>query len=1273
MKRKATLLLAIFLMVVGFDVIAQDFNAAIFGNTGFPVTFEQSSDYPWIVGNGRVNSSDLIGRKTSWFSTTIDIAEEVGMIEFEYGADIWGYGEKFYFSIDGKDTLVVQKMVSWTSVSYKLPKGKHTLKWVYDLSKGYNENSFAYIRNMKIQGLNVENPFLSISKSVIDYKNKPSGSNTIASLEISNLGNQDLTVKKVSGLSAPFDVVSYPTEAIAKGGKTFIEIRFTPTEEGYWNQDFSIESNAGTFKVSIKALCSDGYTVEVPVAGQLSDLVDNVNSDSITILGYLDDADFYYIRYNMPNLKYLNLSAVTIADNRISNNAFRGKETLYEVVLPYSLKIVGYKAFDRCSALQRIVFPKGLEQIEQESFSQCNIAGELILPESLVSLGSNVFFVNPISKVVFPVQLREIGDGAFQNCNNLQEVTLPENLQRIGSGAFSDCFRLHKVTLKGIVPPKISNNSFNYTKVFFVPEGFGEVYSKAENWNNLVIIDGDNPVKVDVTLEAAGTLGEEILKQLDYVNKVNELVITGPLNRDDYYQIQSRMLNLISIDMTNVVMESLPDNFFSNRKALLEIKLPKTLKSIGSSAFSECSGLTSMVLPEGLTKIDANAFSYCIDLKTINLPASLLNIGREGFYSCVSLQSIVIPDKVTVLEGYTFYDCKSLSEVKLPVELKELKIFDFFNCCSLTSIDLPNTLTSLGYQAFGECIGLTEITLPASLQYCSYYPFNNCSNIERVNCYASVPPTLEGGLLTTAKSSCELFVPFWSVNDYKLTPGWDAFPVIKPSDYEADIINIWGELTLTNGIRPTQQPSVSVFGNGRFAVKGTDAFSMKKYTQSHKLEMYANSSNYDRSQYTNLQSESSAMRADSVIYDLSVRGEVWMYLSYPFDVKVSDIKADNGALFAIRKYEGITRAQGGATNWKDMTNDSTLHAGEGYIIQFNKNVSHFILNAVNNENKNRIFSGDALSKKLGDYVSEFAHNRSWNFVGNPYPCYFDIRFMDFTAPITVWNGRGYTALSPEDDKYILKPMQAFFVQKPVDVDVITFLPEGRQMDATVRAPIALCSVEKRSERIIYNLIFGNDEYKDKTRIVVNAGMTVGYDMTCDAAKFMSDDKQVPQLFSIDASSIRYAINERPIEDGIIPLGVYVGKAGSYSFSLGEIMEQCGEVLLIDKLTKREVRLDQENYTLDIDAGNYEDRFEIHLDNTTTGINKGKLNYGIDVKGGNQHIEVISRIGNPIVVYNAAGQEQMKTIAMETSVVIPLAPGFYIVMVNGESFKTIVTK
>ena len=161
------------------------------------------------------------------------------------------------------------------------------------------------------------------------------------------------------------------------------------------------------------------------------------------------------------------------------------------------------------------------------------------------------------------------------------------------------------------------------------------------------------------------------------------------------------------------------------------------------------------------------------------------------------------------------------------------------------------------------------------------------------------------------------------------------------------------------------------------------------------------------------------------------------------------MQVDNDALFVIRYYDGKARANGETGNWKDVPADGTLQAGTGYIIQANKQ-TQLTLKAINNDNKNRLFSGNALKRTLNEYASEFAHNASWNFIGNPYPCFYDIYYMDYISPITIWDTRNrtYTAVSTEDDSYILSPMQAFFIQKPVEMKEISFSAEGRQLNAS---------------------------------------------------------------------------------------------------------------------------------------------------------------------------------------------------------------------------------
>ena len=55
----------------------------------------------------------------------------------------------------------------------------------------------------------------------------------------------------------------------------------------------------------------------------------------------------------------------------------------------------------------------------------------------------------------------------------------------------------------------------------------------------------------------------------------------------------------------------------------------------------------------------------------------------------------------------------------------------------------------------------------------------------------------------------------------------------------------------------------------------------------------------------------------------------------------------------------------------------------------------------------------------------------------------------------------------------------------------------------------------------------DDTYTDRTRVVINPEASMDYEMSRDAAKFMSDDKDVPQLFTLDATgSITPSTNDR---------------------------------------------------------------------------------------------------------------------------------------------------
>ncbi len=962
----------------------------------------------------------------------------------------------------------------------------------------------------------------------------------------------------------------------------------------------------------------------------------------------------------------------------IENGAFRDCADIKSISIPSTVTTFKDYAFYRCYGLTEFTVPNTVTTIKNNAFDECTSLTRITLPDSLKTIESYLFEdCNNLQKVNIPEKVTSIRNYAFYNCNKLDTVIIPESVTTIGNYALSISWGTPTIIMKGTIPPSITEYSFNKSyQIIYVPKGAGHTYSNATYWTNFAIIDGDKPIKVEVTLSNPGSLGNEILKYVEYVDEINDLVVSGTLNSDDYYQINN-MKNLMSIDMSNVEMTTLSQNYFKNKHKIRNIKLPSKLTSIGNYAFYGCYSLNNITLPNTLKSIGDYSFYECYSLNEIKFPDSLTSIGSYAFqYSY--LKSIEIPDNVSTINYCTFDECSKLTSVKLPKNLKSIDNYAFENCKALTSINFPETLTSINYRAFGGCTGLTEITLPAKVNYCDC-PFYDCSNITKITSLASCPPALASSsydiLYNVSKQNVELLVPSWSLNEYKLTTGWDKFITINPINTIIDNIDVINrKLTFEDGQRPSNEPNVKVFTSGKLEVLGDDILSMKKYTQCHSIKL--NSSDYNNSSYSSMINQSGTMRADSVAlsFTFNYSYQRWAFITLPFDCKIADIEIPARRQMAIRRYDGESRAQGNTANWKNLTSDMTLNAGEGYIIQLDSTAT-ITFKALNNTNKNNIFTNTEVSKSLNEYTSEYAHNRSWNFIGNPYQCYYDIRFMNFNSPITYYTGKGYAAASPLDDSFILAPSQGFFIQKPVDVDNLTFSPEGRQFDTTVRAitnNVSSVKASNKSLRELFDLtISDNDGIQDKTRIVLNQMMTTGYDLSRDASKFANESTEAAQLYTFD-NATRYAINERPVENGLVNLGFYAGKEGEYSISLSRNTSD-RKLLLIDNLTKTETLLDPNGiYTFTSKAGSHNDRFIVSFNIDPAGINNIE-DVKSTVSSTNNAIIINTKPGNSISIYNLSGQLVDTTIAIDNTSIVNINAGFYIVKVGNDIFKTAVNE
>lgn len=675
-------------------------------------------------------------------------------------------------------------------------------------------------------------------------------------------------------------------------------------------------------------------------------------------------------------------------------------------------------------------------------------------------------------------------------------------------------------------------------------------------------------ISLTINVEEAGSLGDLVLEKGVEFNDVIRLRISGRLNATDLNTLKSfNKLQWLDLSETNIT--TIANEQFKNKNYLKKVVLPNKTTIIGSNAFYGCGALEEVIIPATIQMIGDYAFYGCQGLWGINLPVGLSSIGASAFYNCSSLKTLELPKGLISINSNAFSGCSSLE-----------------------TIELPEGLTSINSNAF-QGTSLEEVVLPSSLQTINS-PFSSCSKLKTITIKAFTAPDTNNNPVASNANNVKLLVPNLSLNVYKQAAYWNDFN-IEGADIMPENITIntdyrmnWSESQTLN-----YSPNIYITPFASLWISGNSALSANNFTLAY---------DYRYNSFASLLSHSPAISANNVAIDVTTTANRWYFMSMPFDVKVSDIGLMfAGTPYAIRKYDGNKRAQGLTDEtWVNIGNDETISAYQGFILQSastdsNRSYNGFTFSAVNNEKKNNIFANDDIEVELTEFSSEFEHNRSWNLIGNPYPTYYDIRAMKTTAPIIIWNysNNNYQAYSPVDDAYILNPGQAFFIQRPInDGETLTFQKQGRQIDIEVRpAEDVTNRAPKLDERSVFNLTINGSEMSDRTRFVINNSAKMSYESSRDASKFMSDAQSI-QLYTIQ-NGVKFAINERPLGNAIIELGMLISKAGNYTIALSTTIDN--EVYLIDRLTGQEIRLDgSEGYHFNAEQGTIEGRFAIRL-------------------------------------------------------------------------------
>ena len=940
------------------------------------------------------------------------------------------------------------------------------------------------------------------------------------------------------------------------------------------------------------------------------------------------------------------LSSFTVDGKEYSVTSIEGSAFWYcsgltSVTIPTSVTSIGERAFYGCSGLTSVAIPNSVKWIGEEAFIGTawynnqpdglvyagrvayKYKGEMpsntsvsVNDGTLIVAGNAFSGCSGLTSITIPNSVTSIGYHAFYGCRGLTSVTIPNSVTSIGENAFTYCGSL---TMLADMPPVLASaDAIGSEIAICVPSGALTAYRTADKWSefaNRICTNTDYDVTVHVD-DSRSSL-HEIIGEENLQNVVS-LKITGGINSYDIMVMRNKMDNLHFLDLTdaNIVASSYeyytgyhtednilgPYSFYEQSK-LVSVKLPKSITSIGNCAFSGCSNLREVELPQGLTTIGDYAFGKISTgqpcEEELIIPEGVTSIGYAAFANNTQLKRVALPSTLKTIGSGVFYYCYNLQSISLPTSLESIPNEAFRYCFSLTRVDIPSTITSIGDNAFDRCDNLTDVYT-----------------------YIVEPTPINMNTFSTY-TTATLHVPSTSYYNYWYDTEWSQFRKLEEFLAEYQYFYLNGDFTIDddkgtiNGSIDDDDPNADL-NPGSGLIVETDEDNPQLLNIVHIKAKGSISASIIAA---------SNMEANKVYFDIEITAGRWYFLSFPFNVQATNITAPGA--YTFRSYNAEERANG-KVGWQNWIGD-LLEKGQGYIFQCAKGGTLSLCV----EKDDMDWDAENRPQTLTAAPSADKQDASWNFIGNPQTSYFDIDETGYEQPITVWNGSGYDAVRAGDDTYALSPFEAFFVQKPDNQSAMEFPADGRYtMKQWEEAQTAKAAARRQAgvdaNRLMVNIRISDGQTTDKTRVVFNQQKSKDYEMDCDAAKFMSTE-QVPQLYSLDGRQARYAINERPL--GEVPLGYKAARGGELTISA---MRMDQPVRLRDTKLQITHDLSMGDYTFSTDAGTFDNRFVLTIDNSTTSIGTMKEQTGVSVMAEEGGIAFTGIDSAPADVYTVGG-------------------------------------
>lgn len=311
-------------------------------------------------------------------------------------------------------------------------------------------------------------------------------------------------------------------------------------------------------------------SVNVEKPGQLKAAINKATADAdaveaLTITGELNNEDLQYLA-SLQSLKQIDLENATTPQG-LFGATFKNFSRLSSCVLPRSLKQIGSETFSGCSALQSISLPVCLQATGGKLFSGCQALAHI--------------YAHPSSPDC-------VAADAFDGLSNPEKVTV--HVQQGLAGAFQQSSKWSMFSRftddLPALPQRFTYDGIDYKAIYAGDGNFAEVTFPSGNMYT-------GAITIPATIAYEGI----------------EYTVRGFDNTDGMSPFVGNMfVTALNLELR---IDTLRAMQFMGCTRLADLKLPETLRYIGSECFRNCPMLTQIKLPASLEALGDNAFCGC--------------------------------------------------------------------------------------------------------------------------------------------------------------------------------------------------------------------------------------------------------------------------------------------------------------------------------------------------------------------------------------------------------------------------------------------------------------------------------------------------------------------------------------------------------------------------------------------------------------------------------------------------------------------------------------